>query len=91
MARFLVVFLRIHRKSRRKRQAKARDRSGQPVVYTNGLQEFQFTLLQIDRLQLTAVSCNGRGCKDSTTNDPFFDVKIKSDYNMKKTWTTYAW
>ena len=33
MARILVVFLRIHRKSRRKRQAKACDRSGQPVVY----------------------------------------------------------
>ena len=32
-ARILVVFPRIHRKSRRKRQAKACDRSGQPVVY----------------------------------------------------------
>ena len=28
-----MVFLRIHRKSRRKRQAKACDRSVQPVVY----------------------------------------------------------
>ena len=33
MARILEVFLRIHRKSRRKRQAKACDRSGQPVDY----------------------------------------------------------
>ena len=36
-------FLRIHRKSRRKRQAKACDRSGQPIVYrtvANGFQEF---------------------------------------------------
>ena len=32
MARLLVVCQRIHRKSRR-RQAKACDRSGQPVVY----------------------------------------------------------
>ena len=33
MARILVVFLSIHRKSRRKKQAKACDRSEQPVVY----------------------------------------------------------
>ena len=33
MARILVVFLRIQRKSRKKRQAKACDRTGQPVVY----------------------------------------------------------
>ena len=33
MERILVVFLRIQRKSRKKRQAKACDRTEQPVVY----------------------------------------------------------
>ena len=67
MARILEVFLRIHRKSRRKRQAKACDRSGQPVVYRTlaktseeWLSRIQLILLQLDRLQLTAVYCNRR-------------------------------
>ena len=68
MARILVVFLRSHRKSRRKRQTKACDRSGQPVVYrtlaktsVEWLSRIHFTLLQLDRLQLTAVYCDRRG------------------------------
>ena len=68
MARILVVFLRIHRKSRRKRQAKACDRSEQPVVYRTlaktseeWLSRIHFISLQLDRLQLTAVYCNRRG------------------------------
>ena len=68
MARLLVVFLRSHRKSRRKRQAKACDRSGQPVAYRTlantsdeWLSRIRFMLLQLDRLQLTAVHCNRRG------------------------------
>ena len=67
MTRILVVFLRIHRKSRRKKQAKACDRSGQPVVYRTlaktsdeWLSRIHFILLQQDRLQLTAVYCNRR-------------------------------
>ena len=67
MARILVVFLRIHRMSRRKRQVKACDRPGQPVVYrtlaktSDKLSRIHFILLQRDRLQLTAVYCNRRG------------------------------
>ena len=30
-----------------------------------------FTLVQMDRLQLTAVYCNRRGCKYHTSNDVF--------------------
>ena len=67
MARILVVFLRIQRKSRKKRQAKACDRTEEPVVYRTlaktsdeWLSRIYFILLQIDRLQLTAVYCNRR-------------------------------
>ena len=66
MARLLVVFLRIHRKSR-KRQAKACDRSGQTVVYSTlaktsdeWLSRIPSILIQIDRLKLTAVYCKRR-------------------------------
>ena len=55
--------LLIFRKSR-KRQAKSWERTGRPVIDSilaklseDGLQEFEF-LLQLDCLQLTAVSCN---------------------------------
>ena len=82
MARILVIFPRIQRKSRKKRQAKACDRTGQPVVYRilaktsdEWLSRIHSILLQLDRLQLTAVYCNRRGCKDSTTKDRFCDVK----------------
>ena len=63
--------------------AKIDDRTGKPVVFalwikpqTNGFHEFVFIvslfLLQLDRLQLTAVYCNRRGrCKDNTSKDPF--------------------
>ena len=30
----------------------------------------------MDRLQLTAVHCDRRGCKDNTSNDPFLDAKV---------------
>ena len=33
------------------------------------------TLLQMDRLQLTAVYCNRRVCKHNTSNDPFSRCK----------------
>ena len=33
------------------------------------------TLLQLDRLHLTAVYCNRRGCKHNTSNDPFSRCK----------------
>ena len=67
MARILVVFLRIHRMSRRRRQANVCDRTGQPVVYRTlantsdeWLSRIQSILSQLDRLQLTAVYCNPR-------------------------------
>ena len=70
VARILVVFLRIHRKSRRK-ASKGCDRSGQPVVYRTlaktsdkWLSRIHFILLQLDRLQLTAVYCNRREVRD---------------------------
>ena len=39
-----------------------------------------FTLLQMDRLQLTAVYCNRRGCKYHTSNDVF--SRCKSVHKM---------
>ena len=68
MERSLVVFLRIQRKSIKRMHAKIYDRTGQPVVYRTlaktsdeWLSRIHSILLQIDRLQLTAVSCNRRG------------------------------
>ena len=73
-----MVFLRIQRKSRKRRQGKVCDRTEQPVVYRTlaktsdkWLSRFHSILSQIDRLQLTAVYCNRRGCKDNTSKDPF--------------------
>ena len=67
MARILDVFLRIQRKSKKRWQAKVCDRTEQPVVYrTLGKTSDEWPsrvhsiLLQIDRLQLTAVHCNRR-------------------------------
>ena len=66
-ARLPVVFLRIQRKSIKRWQAKFCDRTGQPVVYRTlaktsdeWLSRIHSILLQIDRLQLTAVHCNRR-------------------------------
>ena len=63
MERIQVVFLRI----RRERQAKACDRTEQPVVYrilaktsAEWLSRVHFILLQIDRLHLTEVYCDRR-------------------------------
>ena len=39
-----------------------------------------FTLLQMDRLQLTAVNCNRRVCKYHTSNDVF--SRCKSVHKM---------
>ena len=39
-----------------------------------------FTLLQMDRLQLTAVYCNRRECKYHTSNDVF--ARCKSVHKM---------
>ena len=53
------------------------DRTGRPVIQVFGtiLQGMIFlnsiTLLQMDRLQLTAVYCNRRRCKYHTSNDVF--------------------
>ena len=65
----LVVFLRIQRKvNKKKMHAEVYDRTVQPVVYRSlgktsdeRLSRICSTLLQIDRLQLTAVYCNRRG------------------------------
>ena len=87
--RILVVFLRIHRQSRRKRQAKACGRSGQPVVYRTlaktsdeWLSRIHFILLQQDRLQLTAVYCNRREVVKTTPQKTRFrDVKYARIWN----------
>ena len=44
----------------------------QGIIFLNS-----FTLLQMDRLQLTAVYCNRRGCKYHTSNDVFSRCKSK--------------
>ena len=92
MARFLVVFVRIQRKSRKKRQAKACDWSGQHVIYRTlsktseeWLPRIHPILLQIDRLQLTAVYCNRR-CKDNTSNDPFSRCEICKNLGYSLSW-----
>ena len=47
----------------------------------------QFTLLQMDRLQLTAVYCNRRvGCKHNTSNDPFSRCKSVQYMATGKNW-----
>ena len=63
MERILVVFLRIQRKSTKEDY----DRTGRPVVYRSlaktsdeWLSRIHSILLQLDRLQLTAVYCNRR-------------------------------
>ena len=68
MARFLVVCQRIQRKSRKMRQTKACDWSGQAGIdrtlaktSEEWLSRIHVILLQLDRLQLTAVYCNRRG------------------------------
>ena len=79
MARFLVVCLREFKESQERwGKAKACDWSGQPVIYTtlaNTSEDWHSRihpiLSQIDRLQLTAVFCNRRRCKDNTSKDPF--------------------
>ena len=60
-------FLSFQRKSMKRMQAKACDRTGQPVVYrtlaktsVEWLSRIHSILLQLDRLQLTAVYCNRR-------------------------------
>ena len=49
-------------------------------------------LLQMDRLQLTAVCCNRRGCKHNTSNDPFSPLQkcAVSGYRQELTITTYS-
>ena len=90
LARILVVFLRIHRKSKRKRQAKACDRSGQPVVYRTlaktadeWLSRIHFILLQLDRLLLTAVYCNRREVQRQHLKDPFSRCEICKNFGIQ--------
>ena len=51
--------------------------TGWPVTYSIWQESSKmaltkkFILWQLDRLQLTAVCCNRRGCKDNTSKDPF--------------------
>ena len=59
---------------------------GKPVVFglrikpqTNGFHDFS-VLLQIDRLQLTAVYCNRRECKDNTSRDPFSQCELYKEF-----------
>ena len=79
--------------------AKVYDRTEQPVVYRSlgktsdeRLSRIYFIVLyffcRVDRLQLTAVYCNRRGCKDNTSKDPFshceqlqgIHIQVKSEY-----------
>ena len=78
--------------------AKIHDRTGQPVLFdlwvkpqTSGFHEFILLfsiLLQTDRLQLTAVYCDRRVCKDNTSKDPFsqceelqgIHIQLKNEY-----------
>ena len=79
-----MVFLRIQRKSRKRRQANVCDRTEQPVVYRTLAKtsdkwpsRIHSILLQIDRLQLTVVYCYGRGgVKTTPQKTRFRDVKF---------------
>ena len=81
MERILVIFLRIQRKSVKEDACTGLRSNGATRClqifgekpHTNGfLTNLFFFLLQINRLQLTAVYCNRRGGgKDNTSNDPF--------------------
>ena len=42
------------------------------------------TLLQMDRLQLSAVYCNRRGCKHNTSNAMFRGVKVCSKWLQER-------
>ena len=44
------------------------------------LSRIQFILLQIDRLQVTVVYCNRRGCKDYTSKNPFSRCATCNNY-----------
>ena len=73
-----MVFLRIQRKSTKEDACKGLRSNGRLVVYRTlaktsdeWLSRVHSILLKIDRLQLTAVSCNRRVCKDNTSKDPF--------------------
>ena len=87
MERILVVFLRIQRKSRKKRQAKACDRTVQPVVYRTlaktwdeWLSIILSIMLQIDRLQLTV------GVRTTTSKDPFSRCEICKNLGYRLSW-----
>ena len=76
------------------------DENLQKMAFKNSI----YFVIQIDRLQLTAVYCDRRGVKTTPQMTRFRDVqqaiimatvwidddKIKSDYN-RKLWITYAW
>ena len=80
LARFMVDFLSFRKSRRRctKYWVNGATCCLQYLVSFFGkiLSWIQFILLQIDRLQLTAVYCNRRErCKDNTSNDPFSRCK----------------
>ena len=92
-------------------QAKVCDSNGATALFTepwrkpqtNGFHEFILILLQIDRLQLTAVYCNRRGVKTTPEKTRFRDEKhariwdtdsvdddrTQSDYHIQKERTLY--
>ena len=92
MARLLVVFLRNHRKSRKKRQAKACDRSEQPVVYRTLAKTSEELLSRIHSILLQMVYSWRRStvtdgvCKDNTSNDPFSRCKSVQHCGYRWNW-----
>ena len=51
----------------------------------------QIILVQMDRLQFTAVYCNRRGCQDNTSKDPFSRCKCAIiGYRKEMTITEYS-
>ena len=76
------------------RRTKRHDRTLKPVVcrlwikpQTCGFRRAAFffflILLQLDRLQLTTVCCNRRGCKDKTSQDHFRSVNLYKEFSYR--------
>ena len=92
---------KVHRMSSRAKRL--HDRTEKPVVYrslyenpqTNGVHEFMLlfsVLLQIDRLQLTAVYCNRLGgVKTTPQKDPFSQCEISTKNSRTSQKFTYIW
>ena len=88
MARILVVFLRIHRKSRRKRQAKACDRSVQPVVYRTLAKTSDEWLSRI-RFILIELTMTGQSRTTTSRRKRTLYLELRMRGEMKLTYKTF--